>query len=61
VAPWRNTAFGVHQATNTFLHHYATVRNVGRAERNMDNVLSTKLGEVESATQLALDKALARL
>jgi phage/plasmid-like protein (TIGR03299 family) len=58
VSPWRNTAFGVHQATNTYLHHYSTVRNVGRAERNMDNVLSTKLGEVATATQLALHKAL---
>lgn len=58
VAPWRGTAFGVHQATNTYLHHYATIRNVGRAERNMDNVLSTKLGDVEIATQCALDKAL---
>ncbi len=48
----------MHQATNTYLHHYATVRNVGRAERNMDNVLSTKLGEVETATHTALDKAL---
>ena len=60
VAPWKGTAFGVHQATNTYLHHYATVRNVGRAERNMDNVLSTKLGEVETATQRALNKALGK-
>jgi phage/plasmid-like protein (TIGR03299 family) len=60
VAPWRGTAFGVHQATNTYLHHYATIRNVGRAERNMDNVLSTKLGDVEIATQRALEKALGK-
>lgn len=61
VSPWRNTAFGVHQATNTYLHHYATVRNVGRAERNMTNVLSTKLGEVTTSTQVALDRALDKI
>jgi phage/plasmid-like protein (TIGR03299 family) len=61
VTPWKGTAFGVHQATNTLLHHYASVRNVGRTERNMDNVLSTKLREVEVATQKALNEALARL
>jgi phage/plasmid-like protein (TIGR03299 family) len=61
VSPWKGTAFGVFQATNTYLHHYATVRNVGRAERNMDNAIGKKLSTVEGETQKALDKALARL
>lgn len=40
VAPWKNTAFGVLQAANTYDHHIGTVRNVNaRAERNMLNAL----------------------
>jgi phage/plasmid-like protein (TIGR03299 family) len=39
-APWRGTAMGVLQATNTWFHHYQVVRGATRQERNMDNVLS---------------------
>lgn len=35
VAPWRNTAWGVVQAVNTFTHHEQTIRGAVRAERNM--------------------------
>ena len=36
VAPWRGTALGVVQATNTYQTHYATVRGMHRAERQME-------------------------
>jgi phage/plasmid-like protein (TIGR03299 family) len=40
VAPWKNTAFGVLQAANTYDQHVGTVRNVNaRAERNMLNAI----------------------
>lgn len=40
VAPWKDTAFGVLQAFNTYLHHEGTVRRVSRAERNMSNAVT---------------------
>lgn len=39
-APWRGTAMGVLQATNTWFHHGQVVRGATRPERNMDNVLN---------------------
>ena len=41
VTPWRNTALGVVQATNTFNHHYLGT-DKRRAERNMLNALNGK-------------------
>lgn len=35
VNPWKNTAWGVIQAVNTYTHHEQTVRGTTRAERNM--------------------------
>lgn len=53
VAPWRGTAFGVLQATNTYAQHYAIVRSgddnadkaAVRAIRNLQNTLSGKVAE----------------
>lgn len=45
VAPWKGTAYGVSQAYNTWRHHYATVKKgVPRALRNMENVVTGKMG-----------------
>jgi phage/plasmid-like protein (TIGR03299 family) len=58
VAPWTGTAFGVHQAVNTYVHHVQTVRNAIRAERNMDRVLSSDLDKLATDTTAALNRAL---
>lgn len=40
VSPWKDTAFGVLQAFNTYATHESTVRGATRAERNMNSVLT---------------------
>lgn len=60
VAPWRGTAFGVLQATNTRDHHYATVKNVdSRAERNMSNAVKGITGKADRDTMSKLSLILA--
>lgn len=45
VAPWNGTAYGVSAAYNTWRHHMATVKKgVPRAIRNMENVVTGKMG-----------------
>jgi phage/plasmid-like protein (TIGR03299 family) len=39
VTPWKNTAYGVFQAVNTYNHWERSVTRVSRAERNMSNVI----------------------
>jgi phage/plasmid-like protein (TIGR03299 family) len=39
VAPWKNSAWGVLAATNTWRNHFQTVRNVTRTERNMAKLI----------------------
>lgn len=55
VAPWNGTAFGVLQAVNTYNQHEAAIRgDAGRAMRNMENVVSGKLGtaDLDAITKL---------
>tara|TARA_Y100001951_G_scaffold89117_1_gene81233 strand:+ start:67 stop:1125 length:1059 start_codon:yes stop_codon:yes gene_type:complete len=47
VLPWKNTALGVVQATNTFNHHYLGT-DKRRAERNMLNALNGKTQQDDS-------------
>lgn len=48
VAPWKGTAFGAVQAFNTWNQHFAIVKKgVARDVRNMENVLSGKLGNAD--------------
>lgn len=61
VTPWKNTGFGVFQAVNTYAHHEGIVRNVTRAERNMDRALGSGLVKLGDETGRALDKVLAKL
>lgn len=49
-APWNGTAFGVLQAFNTWNHHFASVKKgVPRALRNMENVVTGKMANADSA------------
>lgn len=50
VSPWRNTAWGVVQAVNTYTHHLGTVRNVTRAERNMARAAQGEVDTLDQAT-----------
>jgi phage/plasmid-like protein (TIGR03299 family) len=50
VSPWKNTAFGVVQAVNTYTHHEGLVRNVSRPERNMANAVTGKTETLDSTT-----------
>jgi phage/plasmid-like protein (TIGR03299 family) len=59
VAPWRGTAWGVVQAVNTHTHHYATVRRVGRPERNASNAVTGTFDKLDKATVATLDTVLA--
>ncbi len=59
-APWHGTAYGVLAATNTYLHHYATVKGADhRAERNMLNVLKGRTDAEDRKSIDVLDKVLA--
>lgn len=53
-APWTGTAFGVLQSFNTYAHHYQTVRNMDRAERNMSNAVTGVTDSADAAVIEAL-------
>lgn len=59
VSPWRNTQFGVVQAVNTYEHHFATVRNAHRPERNMLNMVTGQVdkSDLDTLAILALVSA----
>lgn len=65
VSPWKGTAWGVVQATNTYDHHFRQIRKAGddanarRAEVNMTNALDGKTAASDSATLATLYKVLA--
>lgn len=54
VSPWRNTKYGVVAAVNTYEHHFATVRNAHRAERNMLNVVTGQVDKSDLDTLAVL-------
>ena len=54
-AQWNGTAFGALQAFNTWNHHFAQVRKgAPRIVRNMENVVSDKMGNADNAVLEAL-------
>ena len=57
VAPWAGTAWGVVAATNTHMHHLATVKRVDRATRNTERMVlgMDKIAEQQNRTLKALD------
>lgn len=60
VAPWRGTAWGVVQATNTYFQHLSIVRNTNRVERNYMNAVQGKIGASDKATLVTLEKVMER-
>jgi phage/plasmid-like protein (TIGR03299 family) len=60
VSPWRGTAWGVVQATNTYMHHIQTVKNVTRAERNMLRAVKGEIGGEDRKVLTVLGKVLDR-
>ncbi len=50
VTPFRGTAYGVLQATNTWAHHLQTVRGTNRAERNMLNAITGATAKADADT-----------
>lgn len=59
VEPWRNTAYGVVQAMNTYTHHVQTVRCALRPERNLLGVLSGDFDALDTGTLATLGGVLA--
>ena len=55
VNPWKGTAFGVLQATNTWTQHVQTVRGAKRADRNMLNFISGATEKDDSNTLKVLE------
>ena len=60
VSPWRNTAYGVVQAVNTYAHHEQTVRGATRAERNMLRAVTGEWDNLDGETVTTLAKVLDR-
>jgi phage/plasmid-like protein (TIGR03299 family) len=58
VEPWKNTAFGVLQAVNTWGHHEQTVRGATRPERNMLNAITGAQAKVDNEALTTLGKIL---
>ncbi len=58
VSPWRNTAFGVLQAVNTYIHHEGIVRGVTRPERNMSRAITGGVDTLDKATVATLTRVL---
>ena len=58
VAPWKNTAFGVLQAANTYAHHHMNVRGATRAERNTERMVEGKVDALDREIMTMLNKAL---
>lgn len=59
-APWKGTAWGVLQAHNTWQHHLAVVRGVGkdgvgRGLRNQENAISGKTEQLDRAVLRTLE------
>lgn len=50
VAPWRNSAWGVLAAVNTHSHHFQTVKNTSREERNAARILDGSLAKQDVNT-----------
>jgi phage/plasmid-like protein (TIGR03299 family) len=57
VSPWKNTAFGVAQAINTFTHHETGVRG-DRGERNTMNTILGDTARVDAEAKRLLDEVL---
>ncbi|WP_116202348.1 DUF932 domain-containing protein [Amycolatopsis circi] len=61
VAPWKNTAYGVVQAVNTYTHHAQPIRGASRPERNMVRAVTGGVDKLDAQTVATLDMVLASL
>jgi phage/plasmid-like protein (TIGR03299 family) len=59
VSPWRGTAWGVVQAVNTYEHHYKSVRNVSRPERNLARAIDGSARKLDNDTIGEISRILA--
>jgi phage/plasmid-like protein (TIGR03299 family) len=59
VSPWKNTAWGVVQAVNTWVHHEQTVRGSTRPERNMLRAVDGTTDALDRTTLATLRTVLA--
>lgn len=59
VVPWKNTAFGVVQAVNTYTHHIQGVRGATRDERNMSMAVTGGFDKLDADTLNSLNAVLA--
>jgi phage/plasmid-like protein (TIGR03299 family) len=59
VSPWKNTAWGVVQAVNTWVHHEQTVRGSTRPERNMLRAVDGTADTLDRTTLATLRTVLA--
>jgi phage/plasmid-like protein (TIGR03299 family) len=59
VSPWRNTAWGVVQAVNTYTHHVGIVRGACRPERNMVRAVTGGVDSLDQGTMSTLGMVLA--
>ncbi|WP_188187528.1 DUF932 domain-containing protein [Nonomuraea sp. SYSU D8015] len=59
VSPWKNTAWGVLQAVNTYDHHKGIVKGATRAERNMSKMVKNHFETLRTDTLDTLNKVLA--
>lgn len=59
VSPWKNTAYGVMQAFNTWEHHYKGVRKgLHRGQKNMASALDGTTAAAELSALTSLNKVL---
>ena len=58
VTPWKNTAWGVVQAVNTYTHHVQSVRGSDRDERNMALAVSGGFDKLDTSTLESLTAVL---
>lgn len=57
-APWAGTAYGVLAAFNTYGHHYGTIRNASRVQRNASNMVTGAVEGTDAAVLAAVDAVL---
>lgn len=50
VTPWRNTAYGVVAAANTYVHHVQPVRGASRATRNIERMVTGGIDAFDAHT-----------
>lgn len=55
VAPWKNNAYGVLAAVNTYSHHSMSVKGATRAERNLDRMIGGEFDKLDRNTLALLD------